>query len=816
MANGAKGADIELVIGADVSASTERIESDINTIVAGINKNPPKIKFELNDTKIKTQLNAIKSQIAELNGKNIDIKVNSEFGNILKSSSDISSSLKETSINIQALSKSLENLGKNTNFSNITDGLNQATPVIESLKSELSSLQNAMQNFQGVNLNIGLGGGSAVTRNTVYGQSARQTISELKQQATQLENLLQTYYDVSDKSTALMKTIAGTNALQGKDIFSILNNVNNPKLSLSGQMDAWRQYISLIKSAASMKGIDISPVTSSFSNSADELISKTQKILTGEAELENGIGKLRNIFGSGINAEALNTQLAQINESINNVVNAINSIGVNNQSIEAFTGAVNNASQAISDLLVHLKSISEMKITIDDSSLQNMQQQIAGITNEIAKNQTGNISIDSKGIQQAASAVDELSSKTKNASKDAEILRKNIAELSEIKAVQSTIQSGYKKAYETLGGENATGSNLTQLETMRQKFIELTNETKKFSDNLGTSTQADANHIRTLQGEMQKLIQATQQNAQTAKQSADAQKRENDILAQRESLQKSANIAIVSGERALQRWSAAEHSSNAESREAYANLKSSVEELRNFNNQSNYSAESLQKLKSATLGFNSQLKDTEATLIKNGDASAKLSTKIGNLIDKFSSWFTVSQVIMYTIRSIREMISVSVELNSALTQMQVVTKASNSEMKAFSDSAAKTSKKVGSSITDFVSSATAYARLGQSMTDSVWMAEYTAKLQAIGDIDVSDAQNAVTSIIKAFDIDPGQIDKVMDKLIEVGNGFPISVEQIAEGMTNASSSLAAAGNTFEESVALLTAANTTIEICRVA
>ena len=48
------------------------------------------------------------------------------------------------------------------------------------------------------------------------------------------------------------------------------------------------------------------------------------------------------------------------------------------------------------------------------------------------------------------------------------------------------------------------------------------------------------------------------------------------------------------------------------------------------------------------------------------------------------------------------------------------------------------------------------------------------------------------------------------------NNFPISVSEIAEGMKNASSALAAAGNSFDQSVALLTAANTTINLCRVA
>lgn len=43
------------------------------------------------------------------------------------------------------------------------------------------------------------------------------------------------------------------------------------------------------------------------------------------------------------------------------------------------------------------------------------------------------------------------------------------------------------------------------------------------------------------------------------------------------------------------------------------------------------------------------------------------------------------------------------------------------------------------------------------------------------------------------------------------NNFPISVSQLAEGMNNAGSMLAVANNSFEQSIALLTAANTTVQ-----
>lgn len=196
---------------------------------------------------------------------------------------------------------------------------------------------------------------------------------------------------------------------------------------------------------------------------------------------------------------------------------------------------------------------------------------------------------------------------------------------------------------------------------------------------------------------------------------------------------------------------------------------------------------------------------------KAGLAGKSFGDIMGSGIKKFSSWLGVSQLVMLAVRGVKQMVKTVTELDSALTQMQIVTKATNSEMEAFGDNAAKVAQKVASSITDIIDSATTYARLGYNMSESTQLAEYTAMLKNVGDIDVSDAQNAITAIIKAYGIGAENLESIMDKLVEVGNNFPISVSQIAEGMNNASSTLAASGNSFEQSVALLTAANTTIQ-----
>ena len=137
--------------------------------------------------------------------------------------------------------------------------------------------------------------------------------------------------------------------------------------------------------------------------------------------------------------------------------------------------------------------------------------------------------------------------------------------------------------------------------------------------------------------------------------------------------------------------------------------------------------------------------------------------------------FGITRVVSAVYRSMRQMVTASIEIDSAMTQMSIVTGASQDALRKFGDEMAETAKKIGSSITDLVDSATVFARIGYTLDESKTLAEYTAMLQNVGDIDVGDAQNALTSIVKAFDINVDDIESVMDDLVIVGNNFPISV-----------------------------------------
>lgn len=198
--------------------------------------------------------------------------------------------------------------------------------------------------------------------------------------------------------------------------------------------------------------------------------------------------------------------------------------------------------------------------------------------------------------------------------------------------------------------------------------------------------------------------------------------------------------------------------------------------------------------------------------VKTSSSSIQLfGGGLSMLYSRINYYLSLSNMIIQAVRSIKKMVQTTVELDTSLTQLQIVTGESNKTIQQYGITAAQTAQEIGGSTKDLIDSTTVFARLGYTLEESNMLSKYTNMLQNVGAIDASTAQNAITAIVKAFDIDVSQIGAVMDEMVKIGNNFPISVSEIAEGMNNAGSALHAAGNSFEQSVALLTAANTTVQ-----
>lgn len=206
---------------------------------------------------------------------------------------------------------------------------------------------------------------------------------------------------------------------------------------------------------------------------------------------------------------------------------------------------------------------------------------------------------------------------------------------------------------------------------------------------------------------------------------------------------------------------------------------------------------------------NKAQREAETTLTRVGTSFRKMT-------DYFIRYITTYMTLQRVLSGIRQGFTYVKELDSALTELQLVTRKTDDEISAFADDAYNAADAVASTTTAITKSATEWARLGYTMEDSLALATNSAKLAKAGFMEVADATSELTSSLQAFyggDIQQGLISagdaaaEISDKLVYIGNNYAITAQGLGEGMQRSAAALVAAGNDINEAIALTTAGN---------
>lgn len=114
------------------------------------------------------------------------------------------------------------------------------------------------------------------------------------------------------------------------------------------------------------------------------------------------------------------------------------------------------------------------------------------------------------------------------------------------------------------------------------------------------------------------------------------------------------------------------------------------------------------------------------------------------------------------------------EIDSALTELKKVTDETEATYDKFLNTAAKTADKVGSTISEVVSSTADWARLGYSLEDAANLAESTSVLLNVSEFQsIDDATSALVSTMQAFGYAAKDSMHVVDVMNEIGELLPI-------------------------------------------
>jgi hypothetical protein len=213
----------------------------------------------------------------------------------------------------------------------------------------------------------------------------------------------------------------------------------------------------------------------------------------------------------------------------------------------------------------------------------------------------------------------------------------------------------------------------------------------------------------------------------------------------------------------------------------------------------------LDKASGATKLLQNNTKPALTVLQKFGQSLKKDFTGLLTAVMGGTSIHTFVQYMRQGVQSVRE-------LDLALTELKKVTDATEETYDKFLDTAASTSARIGSTLSNMTSATAEFAKLGYDIATAASMAESALVYTNVGDnVDVETGSQSIISTLKAFGIEANNTMSIVDKFNEIGNNFAITTAGIGDALQVSASAMAAAGNTLDETIALTAAANTIVQ-----
>lgn len=431
--------------------------------------------------------------------------------------------------------------------------------------------------------------------------------------------------------------------------------------------------------------------------------------------------------------------------------------------------SISNAQSVLNSIKSQIKGIPKVKIEVDTSGLSSLSKNLDGIS-KAAKN-TGSSSA-ARGVNnlgQAISGIAASASTAANASND----------LNEI------TERSFKKSW--------SGT----------QYIE------KYKSALDGSTSS-IKGVANAKGELVNVITTESQKYKTQ---ADLLKEQESLQRKENATRKSAYNLISKAVTAQNDYTKAQKSSNDSSKKAYNNIVEMKSAIPSLISQFDNKEITLDEFSKQVSAMGVSFSEYDSTIKSNGDATKTWSDRVRDATHNLSGLFSASQLVMYGVTGIKKMVSETIELDSAMTELKKVTDESDSTYDKFLSKAADRAVSTGAELTDVVTATADFARLGYTIDEASSLADAATIYKNVGDglSDVSEASESIISTMQAFGVEATDAMSIVDKFNEVGNNFAISSSGIGEALQRSASSLSAAGNTIDESIALVTAANEVVQ-----
>lgn len=185
-----------------------------------------------------------------------------------------------------------------------------------------------------------------------------------------------------------------------------------------------------------------------------------------------------------------------------------------------------------------------------------------------------------------------------------------------------------------------------------------------------------------------------------------------------------ANQTMRDGETLLNKITAAQRNwtaaANGTTSSSYNELQKYADAVHQANKDLKDGTIDAREYKRTMAGLKNDFDKTSRTIAGAGENMKSFGDRVGDITSKFGMWLSTSRIIMTTVRYLKQMITTTIELDDAMTQLRIVTGESDSTYEKFGNTVAESAKKLGVSMKDLIDATTTYSRLGLTNSPFVW------------------------------------------------------------------------------------------------
>lgn len=174
---------------------------------------------------------------------------------------------------------------------------------------------------------------------------------------------------------------------------------------------------------------------------------------------------------------------------------------------------------------------------------------------------------------------------------------------------------------------------------------------------------------------------------------------------------------------------------------------------------------------------------------------------------KMAKFNTINIIYDNLTKSISNAITVVKEFNDATTELRKVSDLEGESLKRYAQELSEYGAEVGRTMTDMVNSATVFKRTGATDEEAKNLAKVAEMYRNVADNEISSAEAAsfLVSQMKAFNITAKDSIHIIDAVNSVANAYAVNTNDLQTALAKSAAAMATAGNTYEETIALVEA-----------